>query len=344
MMSLEEYTWAFRIVSTRCFGKFVPFITMFPVGELLNHHNVETFYIYQMPGEIPDASNRYSGVQDLQDRDDDLVTNDKILETSMKAILDIVKQFKKIDEKDEKFKNLMKMAGSFDERENLKKNEFEIVKPDDLDLEEHEDKIISICTGPDEHYLPGSEVYMSYGRYSNRQLLSSYGFCLSDNKYNYYRLKLNLKDLILDPVLKDSIPSDSPYLVFKLKSESFCEDLLSKLRSLNWSPNHSCSNFFSTEDMNLETEILHHSIHLLQKELSSFSTTYEEDQEILSNPIPLRQYFAVQYRSLNKQVLSRNLSFLQSVLSVLPDRSQLLSLSASDQQGISHYLCSLPSN
>lgn len=346
MISLESYTWAFRVISTRCFGKFMPYLTMFPVGELLNHHNSQSYYIYQFNSEKPDASRRYSGVCDDNDRDDDLVTNDKIVEASMNALLALNKQIYKVKSEDEKLAEIEKLAQAFDERELQRKLEFEKVKPDDMEIEEHPDKHASICAGPDEHYLPGSEVYMSYGRYSNRQLLSSYGFCLLENKYNYHQLKVSLQDLILDGTLSQSLASEASFLQFKLKQFHLCEDLLNKLRCLNWSSSLSANNFFNPVDLSLESQIIQQAIKLIEKSLSAYPTSYEEDQAILSQSPSLRLYFAVLYRSQQKQILSSQLQYLQSVLAYISssDSSLLTSLSNPDQRAISSYLSKLPLN
>ena len=44
------------------------------------------------------------------------------------------------------------------------------------------------------HRFPkGSQVYLSYGRMSNRDALKRYGFCLTQNKYNNMCIKLRLE-------------------------------------------------------------------------------------------------------------------------------------------------------
>lgn len=61
------------------------------------------------------------------------------------------------------------------------------------------DYTFQVKTG--EHtYQKGSQVFLCYGRISNRQLLKRYGFCLSNNKYNHLFIKLHLD--IEDPDFK----------------------------------------------------------------------------------------------------------------------------------------------
>lgn len=52
-----------------------------------------------------------------------------------------------------------------------------------------------IQTGKDS-YPKGSQIYICYGRMSNRDMLKRYGFCLTNNKYNniFIKLRLEIKD------------------------------------------------------------------------------------------------------------------------------------------------------
>ena len=47
-----------------------------------------------------------------------------------------------------------------------------------------------------ETFPEGSPVCISYGRYSNRQLLTYYGFAMDENKYNYARVLVALKEIL----------------------------------------------------------------------------------------------------------------------------------------------------
>ena len=64
LLTLEEFTWAVRLIGTRTFGKFAAFTTFFPVGELLNHDNVQSYYVYLNQGEVADSTRRYGGIVD----------------------------------------------------------------------------------------------------------------------------------------------------------------------------------------------------------------------------------------------------------------------------------------
>lgn len=56
--------------------------------------------------------------------------------------------------------------------------------PDDYEFQ--------IQTGKDV-YPKGSQIYICYGRMSNREMLKRYGFCLTNNKYNNIFIKLKLE-------------------------------------------------------------------------------------------------------------------------------------------------------
>lgn len=330
MLGFEEYTWAFRVISTRSFGKFMPYVSLFPVGELLNHDNVQTYYIYQFSHEQPDSSSRYSGVVDEIDHDDDLLTNDSILDSGVNVLFNINEQFNKVPKEKSKFIKVKSLSEEFDTHEKKLAEERESFRPADMDLTENEAKEASICTGSNEHYMPGSEVYMSYGRYSNRQLLTSYGFALKSNCYNYARIKVLLQELTQDPNLTEFLSKLSFFIVFKLKENTLCEDLLRRVRCLHWNFNLSEENFLKPGDLSLESAVLETSISLLLKYLSRYPTTYEEDESILSSPIPeLRKYFAVQYRSQVKKIILNQIKYLKIALEILNRLKTSNSLSSS---------------
>jgi len=43
-------------------------------------------------------------------------------------------------------------------------------------------------------FMKGSQVYLTYGKFSNRELLLHYGFSLEKNKYNYGFFKMNYNE------------------------------------------------------------------------------------------------------------------------------------------------------
>ncbi len=56
-------------------------------------------------------------------------------------------------------------------------------------------------------FAKGSQVYITYGRHQNQELLLHYGFCLSLNKYNYLHFRAGLPQVRskLESVYKKSV-------------------------------------------------------------------------------------------------------------------------------------------
>ena len=50
-----------------------------------------------------------------------------------------------------------------------------------------------VITSQGDSFPKGSQVYLCYGRMSNRDCLKRYGFCLTQNKYNNISIKLRLE-------------------------------------------------------------------------------------------------------------------------------------------------------
>ena len=57
-----------------------------------------------------------------------------------------------------------------------------------------------ISTGYQDTFPKGSQVYLCYGRMTNREMLKRYGFCITNNKYNNMLIKLKLE--VSDPEFK----------------------------------------------------------------------------------------------------------------------------------------------
>lgn len=321
-LSLENYTWAFRIIGTRSFGKFMPYVTLFPVGELLNHDNVETYYIYQYPHEKPDASSRYSGIVDENDHDDELITSDKILNLNSQLVLNLNEELSGNSKDLEKIASLRKICAEIDDAEENEAKEHKKYRPPDMDLTENDEKVASICTGPNEHYLPGSEVYMSYGRYSNRQLLSTYGFALKENYFNYAYVKIMLKELAGNDQQLEFFSKTEAFCRFKLKKKVISKVFLRTIRGLYWKNEYPTTSFLNPELPELEIQVLSKAISILQQVLLTYPTTLEEDLNILNNTIPLRRYFAVLYRSQVKDIIKFQIQYLDICKNIIQSISQ----------------------
>ena len=294
----------------------MPDITLFPVGELFNHDNVETYYIYQRPEEKPDATTRYSGIVDENDHDDELITKEPIINLTTQLILNINQEFKK-NEEEEKIESLKKLCAEIDAKEENEAKEHKKYRPPEMDLTESDEKEASICAGPNEHYLPGSEIYMSYGRYSNRQLLSTYGFALKENYYNYAKIRVLLKELAENEEQAEFLTKMDAYCNFKLKKKEISLIFLRALRGLYWKNEYPTKAFFEPVLPELEIKVVKNAIRILRKVLDQFPTSLEEDLTILTQEIPLRKYFAVLYRSQVKDILVTQLRYVEATLAIL---------------------------
>ena len=311
MTSLEEYTWASRVIGTRSFGKFMPHVTLFPVGELLNHDNVQTYYIYQHDRERPDASSRYSGIVDQLDHDEDLLVREPVIENKTEILFQLNQQLNELTKDMEKVLAIKGLCSQVDKKEEAAAKEHKKYRPPDMDLTESDEKDASICAGPDEHYLPGSEVYMSYGRYSNRQLLSNYGFSLKVNHFNYARVKILLQELTVEPRIRDFLNAVQAFVSFKLKKDWIAEEFLRSIRGLHWNFMLNVESFLYPGNHDLEKKVLETGIFILNEYLKKFRTSYEEDLKLMSGDLELRKYFAVLYRSQVKEIILNQIKYMK---------------------------------
>jgi hypothetical protein len=317
MLDIKEYTWAFRLVATRSFGKFMPFITMIPVAEFLNHENVQTFYSYQLPEEIPDASGRYSGKKDNNDHDDDLLTQNPTTKPTWSHLSNFLKRFDISEEPNPKLLKIFSESSEKDIKEKNDSNEHSSFRPANMDLTESNEKIACICTGPEETYRKGDQVFMTYGRYSNRQLLVSYGFGLKENKYNYASLFINVKEFLKSIDYPADLIQKDLEVHFKLKKGNLCEKLLSFLRILLWKPDLKVDSCFEPQEISFEIQVLAHAKTLVNKTLADFPTSAGNDRKLLETIENMRRYFVVLYRLQVKEILEDQVNLLQSFLKLL---------------------------
>lgn len=320
MVSLSEFTWAIRLIGTRTFGKFAPYSTFFPVGELLNHDNVETYYIYLSPNETPDCTQRYSGIVNDEDHDVYLYEVNPSVELSNEA-LTICAYLLNNGLDHDTFIKLKNKAGQLDKSEAAQERLKKVYRAPDMDLTESSEKEMRIVAGPNEHYEKGSEVYMTYGRNSNRQLLSVYGFSLKTNHFNFAIFKTQVKNLLpsIDLEEKLRVKDFTPdlYIKFKLKQKVLCLSFIDMIRKMWWKSGHPIQAFFEAKLLELELSVMTHAIKLLTEYLNTFNTSYDEDLKILETEIPLRKYFAVLYRSQVKEIISNQIEYCNAARNII---------------------------
>jgi hypothetical protein len=279
--------------------------------------------VYLRQDEVADATKRYGGIVDDEDHDARIYEVKPSTELSQEALV-VLAYYLNQGFGDEVFNSLRDRAVRADEEELKDLRRRRTYRPAGMDLTESSDKEMRLMSGASERYEKGAEVYMSYGRNSNRQLLSVYGFSLKANHFNFLVFKTEFKNLLENERLaaKISIPDFQPDLCvrFKLKEKVLCMGLVRTLRKLWWNKNFPINAFFSPSLMELEVKVLEKGLRLLQDLQNSFPSTLEEDLGLLSADLPIRKYFAVLYRSQLKQILKNQItyfSYLREICSLL---------------------------
>jgi hypothetical protein len=301
-LSIEQFSWAHWIISSRSFGKSVPCTTLCPVAELLNHSLVSTYYVYGSPTLLQPHLLPKQDADDLP-RDlqlfwpvsyELLILAAKVTQSlPTAAYLSLSQKARKLDT--ERYTSMRAAAWKAPE------------------LETTEDTVLRIVTGPEETYKQGTEVYLNYGAYSNRQLLLYYGFVLPSNPYNYEYVVVPLESILSGSkltYLRDFQSTEQ--WGFKVKEREICMSLIRTLRAVLWQGSNleAC---FRPVDLELESLVLSKAAALLSQ--AQFPTTIEQDQVLLEGNTSLRVQFALQYRHQRKLILIdqiRMLSLLQS--------------------------------
>mmetsp|Transcript_16086 Transcript_16086/g.16012 ORF Transcript_16086/g.16012 Transcript_16086/m.16012 type:complete len:301 (+) Transcript_16086:531-1433(+) len=299
MLEYTEFNWAYKLIVARCFTKFVPYCTLAPIGDFINHHNTNTFYCYTLPNEVSEPSSRYRYFEEDEDNDDDFAEKIPIMAINCTQLVAINKDGNEdIDESLRiKYEKLAKEAENIVHNENEKNMRKERYQQPNISLLESDEKQLKIVAGPNDRYEAGSEVYMSYGRDSNRRLLSVYGFCLKDNKYNYARIKVNLTDLSSNQTQTQCMISSrlNGICAFKIRERHLCLEMFRIIRALKWSGIFPETAFFHPASIDLEIQTLEHAKNILNIVISRYPTTYAHDVELLKQNLPLKMNFAVKY-------------------------------------------------
>jgi hypothetical protein len=170
---------------------------------------------------------------------------------------------------------------------------------ENLGVGEEDNKRFRVTVGKFEIYQPGSQVYIQYGKYSNRQLLIHYGFVMKENKYNYARLKVPLGYFLNErqtAALGKGYSLDD-VIIFKIRAKEFCQELLRAFRSFSWNIDlHSPTAYFNPANLDLEMEAIGKMLNLLEYTLNSMQSTVEEDEQMIQKCENSRTYFAVNYK------------------------------------------------
>lgn len=302
LLTVENLNWIWKVLCTRSYGRCIPYNSLIPIADLFNHSNVNTNYYYAPEDQkSPDFDNDEL-VVDFDDTDDPLnertkvliMASMKLLRLGLPAAKDIPEEFKG------KYAEILQQARVEDSQSFVKsKNYIEInyatKQAEYGSVPEEPDYRFKISCSKFETIKAGSQVFIPYGKYSNRQLLTNYGFVLENNHYNYARILIPLGDFLNPIQLSQLSGGFSPTLptVFKLKHHELAGDLLKVFRALNWNIHvHSSAGYLNPMEFDLEILALDKMIEALNKIVRSFPTNIEEDEEILKNSHG-KMYFAV---------------------------------------------------
>ena len=280
--------WIWNIMTTRCFGGGLPYSSLIPLADFLNHSNGPTVYYY---GKLADPAPDSASVNE-EDLDDDLIDESDCIKLTMMKLHKInmmaYGENAGFDGVNEELGKILKDGGGLGEGGKKNNNK-------ESPAEELDENFFQIRSSRTERYEAGAQVTISYGNYSNRMLLTNYGFAINDNIYDYARIKFPLKGLLKECQFEKLIEKyDNPLCVaFKFKPSCLNLEFLNVLRGILWTPNLPAQAFIDPVSLSLEREVFQYAIELLETQLEEFETTVEEDEEMIKKNVTHRMYFSV---------------------------------------------------
>ena len=195
-------------ITTRCFGRFRPSAIMSPVADCLNHGWAHTYYDIATEEEIT----RYAP----GDNDYDDMPGGLELRARYQELGDLIGPH---------FNSSLALQPEIDRLKALRAKELEDEKWDGpFEIPQTPGTCFRMRTGKDETYETGSQVFLFYGNYSNRQLLISFGFAIRDDRFSYYSLLMPIDQLIVYPELVRKLERSiySKVCRFKIRRQEIC--------------------------------------------------------------------------------------------------------------------------
>lgn len=282
-ISVYSIEWCWKIIWTRSFMRSPEHSALIPYADFINHGPSNTgFYFADQKEEEADDEIYYEEY-------DEMYTNYEILKISCRDLYEI--NFSAIENVNEDtFELAKRILVEADVIEKSLKDK-KTKKPQKIDDINNSDFLI--VTGATETYSEGSQIIFEYGNYSNTSLLIHYGFIIPENRFDYFRLKIQLSKL-LQPLQLKHLPQKyhkTSFLIFYFSLNELSHDFLRTIRALLWTQNNRDTSFFSQSDLPLEKKVLLKYGEILNNSLKSYPTTLEQDQNL--NPSLSRHNFAV---------------------------------------------------
>uniref|UniRef100_A0A6U1X1Q7 Rubisco LSMT substrate-binding domain-containing protein n=1 Tax=Vannella robusta TaxID=1487602 RepID=A0A6U1X1Q7_9EUKA len=167
-------------------------------------------------------------------------------------------------------------------------------------------------------YATGDQVFDNYGAKSNFDLLSTYGFVLEDNAYDYMTLQFSLKPsnlvhTIVEPLLKAVDPT---YNNIKIRTNKVPVELLRvfRLSVMEFSELEYVNQALQGKAVSLTNEMraFRSAIKALTSMLQAFPTSLQQDKELLESAesMSTNQRNAVVLRKTQKEILVNNIVVL----------------------------------
>ena len=219
------------------------------------------------------------------------------------------------------------------------------------------DKYDFVISSNTDTFPKGSQVYLCYGRMSNRDALKRYGFCITHNKYNHMSIKLRLeqndpdfryrhyviqKFFSVDSSSKDRLQVPGDGLVkpedlqsadgfaqldvqsrhFRIYYQRLNTKVLKFIKILTFNVREDdLQCIVETRSLSLEYLSFKKLLGVYERFLESFPTDLKRDLELLRGPerknLSVRQYFAVLYRSEQKRILVNQIKLVKVVTHIL---------------------------
>lgn len=205
-VSKEIIIWCHKIVNTRSFAH--KSSSLVPFGDFFNHGISKTTFISDI-----DIENDFENIGN--DEDDDVYMDDNI--SFDLSFYELFLMRFGVNERNSCINMIEKEVKLIDEK-------FSNLTSEEKEIQKESGTLFLIKTGKNDSYKAGDQIFIPYGSYSNRILLLHYGFSLSDNKFNYAMICLNIKEIIQSQTDQN--------MFFKIKETKICMKLLRVLRGL----------------------------------------------------------------------------------------------------------------